>query len=389
MNTLVPQSSKQDVIINYDRESKQAANNHDSSDTDSSTDTRVSNLANHSESSGEHKRESSAKRRKQNRDAQRAYRERNANKIQVLEKSVESLQMLVDSWEQKYSLLEKQSNDNKIELLNVINENLQLKQLLVNANITTASTSSPPHPPTQHSVMLHQGLPNSTVTPSSSQLNPHDMSRNSVQYFTTNPLNTIMVPVAMAKCQPSTVKSLPSSPSTVVPMMIRNHTISYQPSTTNIPLNPQPVYHDSFEPALRNSDSSLPLKRHSAEDLMYSTRSENNTSIKPNKYILQSSNSSPIFTNNNSATAVVVQPPVCATHITNKKGSSIPNDSSSTTITTATTMDAVTNTNCNNKQQLMTVSGSDKTESRSASLSSENNDSYKRIKRHMQLNNLI
>ena len=47
----------------------------------------------------------------QNRDAQRAYRERKANKIKEMEDTIESLQKLVIHWKNKYNLKEKELND--------------------------------------------------------------------------------------------------------------------------------------------------------------------------------------------------------------------------------------------------------------------------------------
>ena len=51
------------------------------------------------------------KKQLQNRDAQRAYRERKANKIKEMEGTIESLQKLVIHWKHKYSLKEKELND--------------------------------------------------------------------------------------------------------------------------------------------------------------------------------------------------------------------------------------------------------------------------------------
>ncbi|CAL9729427.1 hypothetical protein MOUN0_G06524 [Monosporozyma unispora] len=57
-----------------------------------------------------------AKRRRQNREAQRAYRERKANRIQVLERSMGILQDMVTSWEKKYNDLKLQYDEQNVEL---------------------------------------------------------------------------------------------------------------------------------------------------------------------------------------------------------------------------------------------------------------------------------
>ncbi|CCF57784.1 hypothetical protein KAFR_0D01380 [Kazachstania africana CBS 2517] len=65
---------------------------------------------------GSKKVDSTARRRKQNREAQRAYRERKANRIQSLENTVNMLRESVDSWQLKYNLLERDYNETKILL---------------------------------------------------------------------------------------------------------------------------------------------------------------------------------------------------------------------------------------------------------------------------------
>lgn len=56
------------------------------------------------------------KRRIQNREAQRAYRERKANRIQVLERSMGILQDMVTSWEKKYNDLKLKCDEQQAEL---------------------------------------------------------------------------------------------------------------------------------------------------------------------------------------------------------------------------------------------------------------------------------
>lgn len=66
-----------------------------------------------------------AKRRRQNREAQRAYRERKANRIQVLERSMGILQDMVTSWEKKYNDLKLQYDEQTVEL-NTLKLRLQI-----------------------------------------------------------------------------------------------------------------------------------------------------------------------------------------------------------------------------------------------------------------------
>ncbi|CAI4051070.1 hypothetical protein SKDZ_15G1260 [Saccharomyces kudriavzevii ZP591] len=78
------------------------------------------------------------KRRKQNRDAQRAYRERRTTRIQVLEEKVEMLQNLVDDWQKKYKRLESEFSDTKENLHKSLALNNKLQKaspLLVDAQV--------------------------------------------------------------------------------------------------------------------------------------------------------------------------------------------------------------------------------------------------------------
>lgn len=70
--------------------------------------------------------EEQSKKKKQNRDAQRAYRERRANRLQELESTVATLQGVVRSWKRKYKDLE-------TELGNVKAENVTLRQQMNDA----------------------------------------------------------------------------------------------------------------------------------------------------------------------------------------------------------------------------------------------------------------
>ncbi|KAL3232691.1 AP-1-like transcription factor YAP5 [Nakaseomyces bracarensis] len=58
---------------------------------------------------------SQSKKKKQNREAQRAYRERSKNRLQALEENVETLQAMVRSWQNKYKKLAQQYDDLKTE----------------------------------------------------------------------------------------------------------------------------------------------------------------------------------------------------------------------------------------------------------------------------------
>ncbi|CAI4052779.1 hypothetical protein SUVZ_15G1250 [Saccharomyces uvarum] len=68
------------------------------------------------------------KRRKQNRNAQRAYRERRTTRIQVLEDKVEKLQNLVDTWHKKYKLLEFEFCDTEKKLHSSLALNNELQK---------------------------------------------------------------------------------------------------------------------------------------------------------------------------------------------------------------------------------------------------------------------
>ncbi|KAG0669906.1 hypothetical protein C6P45_003188 [Maudiozyma exigua] len=76
----------------------------------------------------------------QNRDAQRAYRERKANKIKEMEETIESLQKLVIHWKNKYNLKEKELND----IVNSQNVGTH------NKIVSTAEIPSTPHNHTQN-----------------------------------------------------------------------------------------------------------------------------------------------------------------------------------------------------------------------------------------------
>lgn len=71
--------------------------------------------------------DSAARRRKQNRDAQRAYRERKANRIKVFEDTVHTLQINLDKWQSKYKNLANELNKNKLLLEKALLENETLK----------------------------------------------------------------------------------------------------------------------------------------------------------------------------------------------------------------------------------------------------------------------
>lgn len=77
----------------------------------------------------------SARRRKQNREAQRAYRERKASRIQDLERNVETLNGLLKSWEKKYKELETEYSLVKSELSRTTEENRYLKSLNPTNNV--------------------------------------------------------------------------------------------------------------------------------------------------------------------------------------------------------------------------------------------------------------
>ncbi|QLQ81639.1 hypothetical protein HG537_0F04000 [Torulaspora globosa] len=70
------------------------------------------------------------RKKRQNRDAQRAYRERRANRLMELESVVETLQDLVKSWQRKYKAVESELNDTKRRVALVEEENATLQKKL-------------------------------------------------------------------------------------------------------------------------------------------------------------------------------------------------------------------------------------------------------------------
>lgn len=74
--------------------------------------------------------DSEERKKRQNRDAQRAYRERRANKLLELEGVVETLQELVKNWQRKYKSVESELNDSKKRIESVEKENAVLQQKL-------------------------------------------------------------------------------------------------------------------------------------------------------------------------------------------------------------------------------------------------------------------
>lgn len=87
--------------------------------------------------------DSVARRRKQNRDAQRAYRERKANRIQVLEKNVNYLKSLVADWENKYNNLKISYDENNIKLTSALEQISYLKDLNNTTRNTTSASNTP------------------------------------------------------------------------------------------------------------------------------------------------------------------------------------------------------------------------------------------------------
>ena len=72
--------------------------------------------------------DSAARRRKQNRDAQRAYRERKANRIHVLEDTVNNLKNDVEIWKLKFDNLFKEQQLTQDDLKETLKENINLSK---------------------------------------------------------------------------------------------------------------------------------------------------------------------------------------------------------------------------------------------------------------------
>lgn len=82
---------------------------------------------------------SQEKRKIQNRDAQRAYRERRANRIDELEGTVETLQNMVKSWRKKCKATQEELLQSNKIIYNLRKENKQLKDNVEQLELKTAS----------------------------------------------------------------------------------------------------------------------------------------------------------------------------------------------------------------------------------------------------------
>ncbi|CCD26323.1 Yap5p NDAI_0H01490 [Naumovozyma dairenensis CBS 421] len=89
------------------------------------------NNSNNIDISAEDENEDEMKKKIQNRDAQRAYRERKANRMKNLEDTVDSLQILVKTWQQKYKNIEKRLIISEKKFEDSTKENQILKESLL------------------------------------------------------------------------------------------------------------------------------------------------------------------------------------------------------------------------------------------------------------------
>ncbi|QLL34025.1 hypothetical protein HG536_0F03500 [Torulaspora globosa] len=81
------------------------------------------------------------RKKRQNRDAQRAYRERRANRLLELEGVVETLQNLVKTWQRKYKAVESELNESKRRVAVVEEENASLQKKLGEILASAQSTN--------------------------------------------------------------------------------------------------------------------------------------------------------------------------------------------------------------------------------------------------------
>lgn len=90
--------------------------------------------------------DSNERKKRLNRDAQRAYRERKNNKLQTLEDTIETLQGLVKTWQNKYRTLESRlsEKEKRIEIVN--SENQKLKKEINSSSISNKCPKCSKHP---------------------------------------------------------------------------------------------------------------------------------------------------------------------------------------------------------------------------------------------------
>lgn len=86
------------------------------------------------------------KKKKQNRDAQRAYRERRANRIQELESTVETLQNMVKMWQKKCKAFEEELKQSNESIMNFKQENMVLRNTLEQQNSKKTANPIPRSP---------------------------------------------------------------------------------------------------------------------------------------------------------------------------------------------------------------------------------------------------
>lgn len=85
------------------------------------------------------------RKKRQNRDAQRAYRERRANKLMELESVVETLQNLVKTWQRKYKAVQSELNESKRRVALVEEQNAVLQKKLGDVLMSVQSNNIARH----------------------------------------------------------------------------------------------------------------------------------------------------------------------------------------------------------------------------------------------------
>lgn len=182
-----------------------------------------------------------AKRRRQNREAQRAYRERKANRIQVLERSMNILQDMVTSWEKKYNDLKVQYDEQNIELnslkLQLKNEDRSsiasdstIRDFDRNTNATGMGPSSNPST-TNTSTNALVTVTNSSTSESANESHSIDPFERIKRHMTGDPQQQTNLSL------PFNVQEPPPPPPPMLNLQTHKVTVLPSPSGVNKPLH--------------------------------------------------------------------------------------------------------------------------------------------------------
>lgn len=108
--------------------------------------------------------DSQVKKKRQNRDAQRAYRERRASRLEQLEGTVETLQNMVKTWQRKCKSYEIELAQSEKNITKVEEENLLLRRRLKDSESASVCTSCPKKPLISKKLEIHTQRESDTAT---------------------------------------------------------------------------------------------------------------------------------------------------------------------------------------------------------------------------------